>query len=298
VTATQEFKEAQNAKEVCLGCTKCGSTDGLFSHQHGGVYLCSKCFFTEEPGKNWPQPGQSEVKSAKRFSPEIIERATRLGPQRHRPNKEKGFADHNVPFGKIPPKEQEDIRGLMAEIHFAEALGVKLTDEQLTTYKKDSTDYVPGVEVRARSFVPGWTGERDFPVWDKDAKKKLHTYVAYAINRETFEYEIRWLPFEQAWRLRQPVKMGTKGRDMPGVHFHNMCPDLKELHQRVKGMIEDNEILRKQVLAYQKDLALARKILYYVAKHSQSLPDAEHPVERLKKIYAASDRCLKELKQK
>jgi predicted RNase H-like nuclease (RuvC/YqgF family) len=59
----------------------------------------------------------------------------------------------------------------------------------------------------------------------------------------------------------------------------------------------DNEQLRKQILAYKEDLHLARRVLYFIAKQSQSLPNADHPVESMRKIYAASDRCIRELKQ-
>ena len=42
----------------CHGCDKCGDAkeNALYSHQHDGRYLCSKCFFTTAPGQRWPVP--------------------------------------------------------------------------------------------------------------------------------------------------------------------------------------------------------------------------------------------------
>lgn len=51
---------------------------------------------------------------------------------------------------------------------------------------------------------------------------------------------------------------------------------------------EDNAQLRKQVLAYQKDLSLCRKVLYFLIKHAYN-PGT---------VAGAAERCLKELKQK
>jgi hypothetical protein len=56
MTATPEFKEAQEHKRECYGCEKCGKVEGLFSNQHGGIYLCSKCFFETPTGQRWPLP--------------------------------------------------------------------------------------------------------------------------------------------------------------------------------------------------------------------------------------------------
>ena len=43
---------------ACHGCEKCGKCDenALYSLQHGGVYLCSKCFFGTPIGQRWPTP--------------------------------------------------------------------------------------------------------------------------------------------------------------------------------------------------------------------------------------------------
>jgi hypothetical protein len=49
VTATPEFREAQKTKKPCYGCEECGDTGGLYSNQHGGVYLCARCFFGKKP---------------------------------------------------------------------------------------------------------------------------------------------------------------------------------------------------------------------------------------------------------
>jgi len=60
VTATEEYKKAQETKVPCFGCEECGKEEGLFSNQHGGIYLCSKCFFKTPTGERWPTPHPKE----------------------------------------------------------------------------------------------------------------------------------------------------------------------------------------------------------------------------------------------
>ena len=231
----QAFTPSQVALPTCGGCVSCGDLDDrhLYILGYDSKYYCKVCFF--KMATRWPKlvPYKEPYKEFKPIPQEIIDRAWRLAPGRHRDNKKKGFVDYNVPEGKRAPADQEDAFGLMAELLFARSMRIDLTDEQLITYKgHKNPDHLPGVEVRGRSFRTNWT-ERDFPVWDKDAGKGKHTFIAYAFDRDAMEYAIRWLPFSEAWDARRLVKMGVTGRDMPGVSFYRMNTDLAALRERL-----------------------------------------------------------------
>lgn len=61
---------------------------------------------------------------------------------------------------------------------------------------------------------------------------------------------------------------------------------------------EDIACLRKQVLAYQKDLEMCRKVFYYTMQQSRSRSLDEAPLQHLHNVYRVAERCLKEMKQK
>jgi hypothetical protein len=59
----QAFTPSKSSIPPCVGCEKCGDTkEGtLYSLQHGGHYLCTKCFFATPPGSSWPTPKAAMV---------------------------------------------------------------------------------------------------------------------------------------------------------------------------------------------------------------------------------------------
>jgi len=237
----QAFVVEKTALPACGGCSQCGDLDDrhLYILGHDKKYYCKVCFFNMATRWPKPEPCGETSKEFRTIPQEIVDRAWKLAPGRHRDDKKKGFVDYNVPDGKRAPSNQEDAFGLMAELLFARSMKISLTDEQLITYKgHNNPDHLPGVEVRGRSFRSNWT-ERDFPVWDKDAGKGKHTFIAYAFDRDAMEYAVRWLPFSEAWDARRPVKMGVTGRDMPGVSFYRMNTDLAALRERLSMMGED-----------------------------------------------------------
>jgi hypothetical protein len=76
-----------------------------------------------------------------------------------------------------------------------------------------------------------------------------------------------------------------------GGHYvadHGMEKAVEDAMMLVPNLRADNECLRKQVLAYQKDLALARKVFYWIIQYNRTD----------EKIKRAAERCIKELKQK
>ena len=77
-----------------------------------------------------------------------------------------------------------------------------------------------------------------------------------------------------AWMCRQCFFGTSMGR---GWKKEEQTKDMSNLQ-------DENATLRKQVLAYQKDLATARKVLYYIIKKPENAK-------------AVAERCLKELKQ-
>jgi len=77
-----------------------------------------------------------------------------------------------------------------------------------------------------------------------------------------------------------------------GGHYteeHGLQKSWEDAIIRVPNLVADNACLREQILAGSKDVALARKILYWIAKTSRR-PDALGIIGRV------AERCIKELK--
>jgi hypothetical protein len=151
MTATQQFADAQAARGHPVSCDECGKLptreNELFTHlsnQHGGRWLCNRCFYRLKP--NWPKPGEKMEKpkipvATVLSGVDLFRRGMKVGWKRYKDSKKR--KDRAGARKSL----KDDLMGAIAEAYLAKEINEEW-HASVGEFRGQKPDVGENVEVR------------------------------------------------------------------------------------------------------------------------------------------------------